>query len=83
MLPHTRSTGTHHSPRARANLDPTGRRSCLKAKNESTTEGARRFGEEIGIDWSNTPFDVEQLRIGMNVELEHGRHGRDAVHANA
>ena len=35
---------------------------------------ARRFGEEIGIEWSTAPFDVEQLRIGMNVELEHGLH---------
>ena len=33
---------------------------------------ARRIGEEIGIDWSSAPFDVEQLRRGMEVELEHG-----------
>ena len=39
-----------------------------------TTEGARRVGEEIGIDWSSAPFDVKQFRIGMNVELEHGLH---------
>jgi hypothetical protein len=32
------------------------------------------FGEEIGIDWATSPFDVEQFRIGMNVELEHGSH---------
>ena len=41
---------------------------------EFTSEAARRFGEEIGIEWSTAPFDVEQLRIGMNVELEHGLH---------
>ncbi len=35
-------------------------------------DGARRIGEEIGIDWSTAPFDVDQFRIGMNVELEHG-----------
>ena len=43
-------------------------------KNEFTSEEARRFGEEIGINWSTAPFDVEQFRIGMNVELEHGLH---------
>jgi DNA-directed RNA polymerase alpha subunit len=35
---------------------------------------ARRFGEEIGIDWATSPFDVEQFRAGMDVELEHGLH---------
>jgi len=37
-----------------------------------STEEARRIGEEIGIDWSSAPFDVEQFRMGMDVELEHG-----------
>jgi hypothetical protein len=37
-----------------------------------TTEDARAIGEEIGIDWSNTPYDVEQFRMGLDVELEHG-----------
>jgi hypothetical protein len=41
---------------------------------EFTADEARRFGEEIGIDWSSSPFDVEQFRVGMNVELEHGLH---------
>jgi Protein of unknown function (DUF5661) len=45
-----------------------------EAKKEFTTEEAHRFGEEIGIVWSVAPFDVEQFRIGMNVELEHGLH---------
>jgi hypothetical protein len=39
-----------------------------------TTEEARRVGEEIGIDWGSAPFDVEQFRMGMDVELEHGLH---------
>jgi hypothetical protein len=43
-------------------------------RQEFTSEEARRFGEEIGIDWSTAPFDLEQFRIGMNVELEHGLH---------
>jgi hypothetical protein len=39
-----------------------------------TTDEARRVGTEIGIDWSAAPFDVEQFRMGMEVELEHGLH---------
>jgi hypothetical protein len=37
-----------------------------------TNYEAQHVGEEIGIDWNNAPFDVEQFRMGMNVELEHG-----------
>jgi len=33
---------------------------------------ARRFGEEIGIDWRVSPFTVDEFQAGMNVELEHG-----------
>jgi Protein of unknown function (DUF5661) len=39
-----------------------------------TAEEARRVGEEIGIDWASAPFDVEQFRMGLDVELEHGLH---------
>ena len=35
---------------------------------------ARQLGESIGIDWTNSPFDVEQFHMGMEVELEHGSH---------
>jgi Protein of unknown function (DUF5661) len=35
---------------------------------------AREIGERIGIDWTSAPFDVEQFRAGMDVELEHGLH---------
>jgi Protein of unknown function (DUF5661) len=45
-----------------------------EARKEFTGEEARRYGGEIGIDWSRSPFDVEQFRVGMNVELEHGLH---------
>ena len=34
---------------------------------------ARQIGEEIGIDWVHSAFDVEQFRMGLQVELEHGR----------
>jgi uncharacterized protein DUF5661 len=37
-----------------------------------TAEQARAAGTRIGIDWSTSPFDVEQFRMGMDVELEHG-----------
>jgi hypothetical protein len=39
-----------------------------------TVEDATRIGEEIGIDWSTSPFDAEQFRMGLDVELEHGAH---------
>jgi hypothetical protein len=37
-----------------------------------TAEEACSAGEGIGIDWATSPFDVEQFRMGMDVELEHG-----------
>ncbi len=37
-------------------------------------EQAHAAGARIGIDWSTAPFDVEQFRMGMDVELEHGTH---------
>ena len=39
-----------------------------------TSDEARRVGSEIGIDWASAPYDVEQFRMGMDVELEHGLH---------
>ncbi len=39
-----------------------------------TAEQAKEIGQAIGIDWSESPFDVEQFRAGMEVELEHGLH---------
>ncbi len=33
---------------------------------------AKEIGEKLGIDWSK--FDVEEFRMGMDVELEHGSH---------
>lgn len=39
-----------------------------------TEDEARAVGERIGIDWTASPFDVEQFRAGMDVELEHGDH---------
>jgi Protein of unknown function (DUF5661) len=46
----------------------------VAAQKSFTTEEARRVGEQIGIDWTSSAFDVEQFRKGMEVELEHGLH---------
>ena len=35
-----------------------------------TIQEAKKNGEALGIEW--TRWDVEQFRMGMNVELEHG-----------
>jgi Protein of unknown function (DUF5661) len=44
----------------------------MTEKAHFTSEEARAAGERIGIDWVTAPFDVEQFRMGMDVELEHG-----------
>jgi hypothetical protein len=37
------------------------------------TEGeARAIGQRIGIDWAAGDVDLEQFRMGLAVELEHG-----------
>ncbi|WP_144730353.1 DUF5661 family protein [Candidatus Nitrosocosmicus arcticus] len=42
----------------------------MLAAKHFTKDGAKRIGESLGIDW--TKFDVEQFRMGLDVELEHG-----------
>ena len=44
------------------------------ARETFSEDDARRIGEQIGIDWAAAPFDVEEFRRGMEVELEHGSH---------
>ncbi|MGZ5337532.1 MAG: DUF5661 family protein [Solirubrobacterales bacterium] len=46
----------------------------MNSKQTFTPEEAKQVGEQIGIDWESAPFDVEQFRAGMDVELEHGSH---------
>jgi len=46
----------------------------MTARTHFSADDARRVGAEIGIDWDSAPFDLEQFRSGMDVELEHGRH---------
>jgi Protein of unknown function (DUF5661) len=38
----------------------------------TTSDEAKRVGDEIGVDWSR--FELEQFRSGMDVEYEHGSH---------
>ncbi len=42
----------------------------MSSKKHFTGEEARKIGKALGIDWSR--FDVEQFRMGLDVELEHG-----------
>jgi hypothetical protein len=43
----------------------------MSEKRVFTTEQAKKIGEKLGITWDK--YDVEQFRMGMDVELEHGR----------
>jgi len=42
-------------------------------KRAFTAAEAAQIAQALGVDWSTSPFDVEQFRAGLNVELEHGR----------
>ena len=42
----------------------------MTIKKHFTTQEAKGIGERLGINWSK--FDVEQYRMGLDVELEHG-----------
>jgi len=42
----------------------------MSEKKVFTNKQAKEIGETLGINWSK--FDVEQFRMGMDVELEHG-----------
>jgi hypothetical protein len=42
----------------------------MTTKKYFTSEKTKEIGDKLGIMWDK--FDVEQLRRGMDVELEHG-----------
>ena len=42
----------------------------MTSKKHFTAEEAKQIGESLGIDWSK--YDIEQYRMGLDVELEHG-----------
>lgn len=38
----------------------------------TSPEEARRVGDAIGVDWNR--FDLDEFRMGMDVEFEHRSH---------
>ncbi len=44
----------------------------MSTQKHFTSDQAREIGEQLGIDWA--AFSVEQFRMGLDVELEHGSH---------
>jgi hypothetical protein len=49
----------------------------MSTRKSFTADEARAVGEQLGIDWDSSAFDVDQFRRGMDVELEHGLHDLD------
>ena len=43
----------------------------MTSKKHFSAAEAKQIGENLGIDWSK--FDIEQYRMGLDVELEHGK----------
>lgn len=46
----------------------------MTAREKFTVEEAKVIADELGIDYVGGPFDLEQFRMGLDVELEHGTH---------
>jgi Protein of unknown function (DUF5661) len=44
----------------------------LATKRSFTSREARAVATELGIDFKALGFDLEQFRMGLGVELEHG-----------
>ena len=42
----------------------------MTAKRDVAAAEAKRIGDALGLDWNKV--DLEQFRIGLEVELEHG-----------
>jgi len=40
------------------------------SKKKFTSEEAQKIGEQLGINWEK--WNIEQFRMGLDVELEHG-----------
>lgn len=41
------------------------------SKKKFTSEEAQKIGEQLGINWEK--WNIEQFRMGLDVELEHGK----------
>ena len=42
----------------------------MSGKRHFTSEEAKKIGNDLGVDWGR--IDIEQFRMGLEVELEHG-----------
>jgi hypothetical protein len=49
----------------------------MAGRRSFTVEEARRVASVLGVDWGVAHFTLEDLRAGMDVELEHGRRDPD------
>jgi len=45
--------------------------SAMTAHKQFTKDEAKKIGDKIGADWKK--YDLEQFRMGLEVELEHGK----------
>ena len=59
----------NHSPHAAESM----RETVKPAKRRFTLEEAKEIAKRLGIDFRKAGFDAEQFRMGMDIELEHGR----------
>ncbi len=44
----------------------------MSAKRHFGADEAAAIAAELGVDLASEPFDLEQFRMGLEVELEHG-----------
>jgi len=44
----------------------------MTIKKAFSIDEAREIGDKLSIDWNK--FDIDQFRMGLEVELEHGSH---------
>ncbi len=42
-----------------------------------TSAAAEEIGRRLGIDFTTSPFPLEEFRAGMDIELEHGSRDPD------
>lgn len=45
-----------------------------KSTKKFNSDEARQLGEQVGINWDDSPFPVEEFRKGLEIEMEHGSH---------
>ena len=46
----------------------------MTRRGKFTIEEAKEVADELDIDYVDGAFDLEQFRMGLDVELEHGTH---------